>query len=660
MKLPTVAVLDFETHPIRPRPAYPPKPVSFALQLPGERKPTSHMWGHPTGNNCDKRNAARALEQLWRYVNQGQCELLCHHGKFDVDVACTEFGLPMLPALAIHDTKFLLFLNNPHSKSLSLKPASEELLGMPPEERDAVVDWLKANFKGREPGENWAAYIGYAPGQVVKPYMEGDVIRTLRLFKYLHPRIVKAGMLPAYQREQQLMPILLRNEQEGVRVDVRKLEHDYAMYGAALEYVDAWLRKRLKAPDLNVDSDAQLAQALISTGVIAESDFTLTATGKLSTSKKTLTENLYRDAKVYAALAYRGKASTFRNTFIGPWYLQARQTGSSTIHTNWNQVRSNMGSDSDGARSGRMSSSPNFQNVPKPAEKRDRHYRHPAHFDKIQLQILVDNKPQTVPFPRLPIMREYFLPDKGQVWGRRDYNQQELRELAHFENGALMRSYIANPRYDMHAMVQAGILRIASIDLNREDAKISNFQDIYGGGLPAMCNALGIDPATAQRIKTAKRALMPDYEALVNSIKERGRSGQPITTWGGRQYYCEPPAYNKKFNREMTFEYKLLNYLIQGSAADTSKQSLINYDAHPKRVGRFLLQVHDENNVSIPRNAVKQEMAVLRECMQAVEFDVPMLSDGETGPNWGTLTAHKEPDFDIKSWRKAHGYPEEM
>ncbi len=44
----------------------------------------------------------------------------------------------------------------------------------------------------------------------------------------------------------------------------------------------------------------------------------------------------------------------------------------------------------------------------------------------------------------------------------------------------------------------------------------------------------------------------------------------------------------------------------------------------------------------MPRAAVKSEMKLLREVMQSVEFDVPMLSDGKTGKNWASLKKFKE------------------
>ena len=135
MKLPTT--IDFETQAISPRPHYPPVPVGVAIWEPG-RKPEYLAWGHPTENNCTLAQAKTKLKALW-----GR-ELLFHNAKFDLDVAETHLGLPLPPWERVHDTLYLLFLHNPHALSLSLKPASESLLGMPPEEQDAVKAWLLA------------------------------------------------------------------------------------------------------------------------------------------------------------------------------------------------------------------------------------------------------------------------------------------------------------------------------------------------------------------------------------------------------------------------------------------------------------------------------------------------------------------------------------
>jgi DNA polymerase I-like protein with 3'-5' exonuclease and polymerase domains len=68
--------------------------------------------------------------------------------------------------------------------------------------------------------------------------------------------------------------------------------------------------------------------------------------------------------KLLALLLYRGALATCVQTFMRVWLRQAEETGG-TIHTMWNQVRqSDVDGDLIGARTGRLSSSPNFQNIP--------------------------------------------------------------------------------------------------------------------------------------------------------------------------------------------------------------------------------------------------------------------------------------------------------
>src|SRR5574337_248911 len=39
--------------------------------------------------------------------------------------------------------------------------------------------------------------------------------------------------------------------------------------------------------------------------------------------------------------------------------------------------------------------------------------------------------------PPLPLVRVYLLPDEGELFGHSDFDQQELKLVAHYENGAL-------------------------------------------------------------------------------------------------------------------------------------------------------------------------------------------------------------------------------
>lgn len=630
--IPDVIVVDFETEAIESRPSYPPVPVGVALKHPADARPYYLAWGHPSGNNITKRDAQRRLHSIWR----DPLPKLLHNAKFDLDVAETHLELPPLRWEAWHDTLFLLFLTDPHAVSLSLKPSAERILHVKAKERDALRDWILANVpEAKAKPKAWGAYISRAPAGLVGRYAaQGDVAMTLGLFKRLWPQVQRDGMQEAYDRERRLLRPLLTNERLGLRVDLDRLERDIPAYERAGQAADAWLRRQLKAPDLNLDSNEELAQALLRAKVASEDDFLWTEPsrrfpdGQMSVSKESLA-GAVKDPRVLQVLGYRSRLVTAVGTFMRPWRGIA-SANRGRIHTVWHQVRQGHGNDNDnsGARTGRIiSSDPNLLNLSKDFEGRDDGYAHPRFLRTL---------------PPLPLVRVYILPELDEVFLHRDYDQQELRILAHFEDGALLRQYQLTPDMDVHNWVRDEIRRVVGLIIHdRSRVKTINFGDIYGLGIPGLVRKLKCTVAEAKELKSAKRRAMPDVEDLKKSIKMSAQQGEPIRTWGGRLYYVEPPQIVDDYAR--TFEYKLLNYLVQGSAADATKEAVIRYHELPNREGRFLVTVYDEINGSGPRGAVARELLRFREAMESVKFDLPMLSSAKTGPNWGELKKFEEP-----------------
>ena len=638
-KPPAVIMFDFETHGSEQRPNYPPKPVSLAIKWPDQREYKLMAWGHEAGgNNCTEGEARRELEKAYK----SRHALLAHYFEFDADVAETHWGLTVPAWDRFHDTLFLVFLNNPHTTSLALKEAAYELLGTPPDEQDRLKEWILANVpEARRAPSTAGKYIWKAPYSVVRPYHKGDLTRNIGLFNYLWPRVIDAGMGPAYDRERRLMPILLRNARRGMRVDVPALERDIPLMRKGLTLVDTWLRKRLGP--INLNSPKQLGDALYDKGIVTV--FKETRHGQRSTSKKHLTIDRFADKQVYQALTYRAQMDTSVGTFMEPW-LGLAGTGD-VIHPSWSQVRSAKGDtrDTKGARSGRIiCSKPNLLNIPKKWKKSAvAGYVHPAFIKGL---------------PPLPFMRTYALPHKGKQWGRRDYNQQEVRIFAHYEEGPVFQGFMQDPRFDMHEGVRAAeeaALIAAGLrdEFDRDSAKGTVFGAFYGQGLKGLMELLKLaegDEAVGKIIHTALHQAAPSIRLLSKQLEAMAKdkspeypNGRPIKTWGDRLYFCEPPMYVAKFNRDMTFEYKLISYLIQGSGADVIKEALIRYDVHPKRTEDLTVTVYDEINIDLPLSSrgAKHEMTVLRDCMQSIEMDVPMLSDGEVGPNWGTLKKYE-------------------
>jgi len=594
-----VITIDFETQAIEERPKYPPEPVGVAIKY--ESNPSRYYaWGHPTGNNCTRAEAMTALERAWL---SGE-DLLFHNAKFDMDVAEIRCDMPRLAWDQVHDTMFLAFLADPHSSTISLKPLAERYLGLPPEEQDEVAGWLRAHgviTAKQGPG----AFISQAPGDVAGRYACGDVDRTHALFQLLHKKIVDAGMEKAYDRERRLLPILLDNERQGIRVDVPRLSIDVPLYEKALVLSEAWLRKATKTPSLNLDADAEVAEALQRCGAVTE--WKLTPTGRKSISKKNL---IVKHVPIATALNYRNRLQNLLSQSLRPW-LQQAQANKDHIFTEWNQVRTARGSDVAGTRTGRLSCA-RFMNT-----------------SKLPSGVLVPTFIKGC--EPLPAVRQYLLPDVGGVWVHRDYSQQEFRILAHYENDGLLTTYQKDPATDYHVNMGKLIDKMTGQKLGRHQIKTLNFGLLYGMGVGRLAEALGITTAHATALRDAQRRVAPGVQALDSELKRRGRAGEPVRTWGGRQYYCEPP------DGERSFEYKLLNYLIQGSAADCTKEALIRWSG-TKHKARLLVTVHDEINISAPAGEEKWESEVLREVMEGIEFDVPMLTDAKTGPSWGELT----------------------
>lgn len=622
IRAPDVVCIDLETRPIRKRPNFPPRVAGVSIKWPGKRS-RYYACGHPTGNNCTPAEAMAALQEAW----ESKLPKLFFHAKFDMGCIQEGLGLRELQPHEFHDAMFLAFLYDPHAMKLDLKSLAEKLLNWPPEEQDDVKAWLwehrrqlladygikLTSSKAKDIGQ----WIAYAPGDVVTPYAEGDTDRTVGLWEELYPIIARDGMLPAYWREKRVQPIFMANERRGLRIDMDGLEREIAQRTPDLYLTEAWLRKELNAPGLNFDADRDVALILLDRGIVDREDFALTATGQLSMKKDVLTPAMFKDWRIASALGYRNRLVTCLHTFMEAW-LHEGSTSGGRIHPNWNQIRSPNG----GTRTGRPSCfDPNLLNLAKSFNDRGDGYKHP----------------DFLPVRPLPLVRKHVLPEKGHVWLHRDFSGQELRVFADFEQGELFDAYQKDARLDPHGLVERNIIEATGrTDLDRTGVKILNFQAIYGGGIPAAQAKLGCTKQEAKAFKDAHDKALPGRKLLADVLKDIARSGDPVRTWGGRLYWCEPPKVIK--GRRQTFEYKLINYIVQGSAADLTKEAMIAWNERTDGGAPFLCQVYDEMNISAPEGDEKRYMDELRDVMEEDRLEVPMRTDGKRGPTWGDLT----------------------
>lgn len=592
---------DFESHGIEDRPKYPPTPVGLAIYIEGE-EPVYYAFGHPTGNNCTEATAKKKLKELF---DNPEYHYIAHNLPFDAAIAEEKWGLTV-PWSRCEDTMILAFLQDPFGE-LSLKPLAEKWLQMPPEERDAVKDWLIKHGVCRDT-KGWGAYICMAPGELVGTYAIGDVVRTLDLFKLLHEYIVATGMEEAYKREIALMPHVLKMEQRGLNLDGVQLSKDVDYYFGALDDLDQSICEIL-GRQVDVDSNAQLADAIEAAGM--SKGFATTPTGLRSTAKESLI-NAINNPTLLGHLLVRGSVATCLRTFMTSWLTQYNEHG--RLYVKWNLVRNY--SDT-GARTGRISSSPNLQNIP-------------VEWEGLRAQL--DRIGYTLPFP-LPQVRKYIIPDAGKVFIDRDYSAQELRLLTHFAPGKLLAELAIDPVADIHQIAA----KIAGI--SRKEAKTLAFAVLYGAGVGKIAESLHMTVAEATRVKDQYLKALPEIKELTKRVQDAGKNRSFITTLGGRQYYAQKPAVVKGVWK--SFEYKLVNYLIQGSAADGTKQAMLDYCQNTKH-GELVLTVHDELVIQADTEHSEAESKLLESMMngsfqETLKYKV--ISTGSKGHNFAEASA---------------------
>ena len=603
--------IDFETMPIVGNPIVTaPKPVGVAIKYDGE--PSAYYTGELMASG------------LYRAFDSGE-PLIFHNAPFDLSVATQHFDIDWPAWDRVHDTMYLIFLNDPHTKSLSLKKSGEALLGIKPDKQTALKDWILHNVP-QATARSWGKWMYKAPHEILAPYACQDTDLTYALWEKLHGKVPQE----AYDRERRLMPHLVKATKIGIRIDREQLAVDLEIAEESKRLAIDRVRDRLNAPMLDLNKGHDVAEALKAAGVMDEDIWPRTKKSNvLSTAKDALLIAL-KDKELLALLNYVSAMTTVVGTFMGPWLEKSADDG--RLHPNWNQVRTGHGgAKTQGTRTGRMSSdNPNFQNIPKP-------------FDTEVPEGLT----------QIPSMRDYCLPEEGHVWVSRDFASQEMRILAQYEQDSalapmkgakgeeyrhkaefaeshtpLLDGFKDSPDMDPHAMIGEMITAKTGKVLERKHVKGIGFGLMYGMGVPGLAKQLGVGLKEAQGMVDAYTTALPGINRVKSVTAQAGLAGRYITTWGGRKYTVEPSSNGK------SYEYKLTNYLIQGSAADQTKEALIRYCEKMPSTQVMLAVVHDEINISMPIGGTDDALRLAME-EDLPGMDVPMRTTREIGKTWG-------------------------
>ncbi len=390
-----------------------------------------------------------------------------------------------------------------------------------------------------------------------------------------------------------LVAVLARMEELGVGVDVAELTRLRDELTAECDRLRAAVHEAA-GEEFNVNSTKQLREVLFDRLGLTPGKKTKTG---YSTDAATL-ERLRDDHPVVEhLLAYR-EVEKLRSTY-GEGLLGEVGPGD-RIRATFNQTV---------ARTGRLSSdAPNLHNIPVRTEAGR-------------------------------AFRRAFVPADGRVLLVADYNQIELRCIAHLaDDPGLIAAFEAGD--DIHTAVAARTWHLDPGDVTpevRNRAKMVAYGLAYGMEAYGLSQRLGCPVDEAAEILESYFSAFPavrDY--MDHTVDEARRKGYTETLFGRRRRIPELSSPN--FNVRQAGERQAMNAGIQGLAADVFKVALIRIDERLRTDGSasdLVLQVHDEVILEVPDDELDDVEAMVRaEMGGAYELKVELAVELATGATW--------------------------
>ncbi len=416
-----------------------------------------------------------------------------------------------------------------------------------------------------------------------------------RLIEPLSGALEARGLSKLYDEiERPLVRVLARMEVAGIAVDREWLHDLNTALTKECGELEAEIHELAGGP-FKVNSTPQLREVLFDKLGLNPSKKTKTG---FSTDAASL-EKLIDQHPIIAKLLRWREVEKLRNTYGEALAHEIAEDG--RIHASFNQTV---------ARTGRLSSeSPNLHNIP----------------------VRSDEGRQ---------FRRAFVPSPGHRLLVADYNQIELRVIAHLSDDPGLTAAFANGD-DIHAITAARIYDVDAADVTvaqRSKAKMVSYGLAYGMESYGLAQRLGIPVDEASVILNAYFNAFPAVKAYMdNSVKEARDRGYTETLFGRRRPIPELSSPN--FRIRQAGERQAMNAGIQGLAADIFKVALVALDQRLEREQletRIVLQVHDEIVLEAPKHEEQAAEAATLEAMQdAAALSVPL----EVNIGWGDTWA---------------------
>jgi DNA polymerase I len=242
------------------------------------------------------------------------------------------------------------------------------------------------------------------------------------------------------------------------------------------------------------------------------------------------------------------------------------------------------------------------------------------------------------------VFRTAFVPSDSNLFMVADYNQIELRCIAHLANDPGLIEAFTNS-VDVHAVTAARVFGVETKDVTsamRAQAKMVSYGLAYGMEAFGLSQRLAIGVDEATKILDAYFIAFPNVRRYMDeTVAEARKRGYTVTLFGRRRPI--PELNNPNFRIRQAGERQAMNAGIQGLAADIFKVALVRIDeqlTESKLESRVILQVHDEVIIEAPEREREQvNDLVLAAMKNAASLSVPLEVNAAWGETWADAKA---------------------
>ena len=546
---------------------------------------------HEGGGNMDKKLVLNWLQDLFKQDST----FIFHNAMYDI---CWLRSSGIIPPVKIVDTMIAASLVNENRWSFRLDALAREYAGIGKDE--AVLQ-----AAAREYGIDAKKDMWKLPSMFVGQYAERDAESTLKLWHRMKVELSDQDLWTIFDTETRLFPCLVDMRFKGVRVDVERADK---IKKELMDKENKIINKIKDLTGVSVELWSAASIAKVFDALKLPYDRT-EKTGAPSFTKNFLSNH---PNEIAQGISYAREINKAHTTFID---TIVKHSHKGRIHADINQIRSDQG----GTVTGRFSmSNPNLQQIP---------VRHKE---------------------LGPLIRSLFIPEENHKWGVFDYSQQEPRILIHYAK--LQRldgiNEIAQAYESGEADFHSAVAKMAGIE--RSQAKTINLGLMYGMGKNKLMAELGLMKEAAEKLIAQYHAKAPFIKQLMQAVSRRADESGRIRTLGGRVCHFdlwEPTTFGAGMPKphvealkeygpgiKRAGTYKALNRLIQGSAADMTKLSIIALSENgiiPH------IQIHDELDVSVEHSEQAKQIVEIME--SAIKLEIPNKVDYECGNSWGSI-----------------------